>query len=102
VFQKVPKMKVLLFTFVFFINGILQVFSQNCAEAPTPALKIVCEQIHRWDKNARSAPPVTTKIALPPAIPGGFGPMIAAELAPIASSPSQCMDLGNPTFPHFL
>uniref|UniRef100_A0AC35FYI9 ShKT domain-containing protein n=1 Tax=Panagrolaimus sp. PS1159 TaxID=55785 RepID=A0AC35FYI9_9BILA len=87
-------MKVLLFTFVFFINGILQVFSQNCAEAPTPALKIVCEQIHRWDKNARSAPPVTTKIALPPAIPGGFGPMIAAELAPIASSPSQCMDLG--------
>lgn len=25
----------------------------NCAEAPTPAAKIVCEQLHSWDKNAR-------------------------------------------------
>jgi hypothetical protein len=25
----------------------------DCAAAPTSALKIVCEQLHRWDKNAR-------------------------------------------------
>lgn len=66
----------------------------NCAEAPTAAARIVCEQLHRWDTNARSAPPVTTKMALPPAIPGLPTPKLAAELAPIASSPYQCMDLG--------
>ncbi|KAI1721618.1 common central domain of tyrosinase domain-containing protein [Ditylenchus destructor] len=66
----------------------------NCAEAPTAAARIVCEQLHKWDTNARSAPPVTTKVALPPAIPGLPAPMMAAELAPIASSPYQCMDLG--------
>lgn len=25
----------------------------NCANAPTPALNIVCEQLYRWDKNSR-------------------------------------------------
>lgn len=25
----------------------------DCSEAPTSALKIICEQLHRWDKNAR-------------------------------------------------
>ncbi|KAH7697070.1 CBN-TYR-4 protein [Aphelenchoides avenae] len=64
----------------------------NCAQAPTPAARIVCEQLHRWDTNARSAPPVTTKLALPPSIPGM--PQIAAELAPVAATPYQCMDLG--------
>uniref|UniRef100_A0A7E4ZX04 ShTK domain protein n=1 Tax=Panagrellus redivivus TaxID=6233 RepID=A0A7E4ZX04_PANRE len=66
----------------------------NCAEAPTPALKIVCEQLHRWDKNARAAPPVTATLTLPPAIPGQPTPLISAELAQVATSPYQCMDLG--------
>lgn len=25
----------------------------NCAEAPTAAARIVCEQLHKWDANAR-------------------------------------------------
>uniref|UniRef100_A0AC34R0V6 Tyrosinase copper-binding domain-containing protein n=1 Tax=Panagrolaimus sp. JU765 TaxID=591449 RepID=A0AC34R0V6_9BILA len=80
---------VLFFICLDFVSG-----QSNCAEAPTPALKIICEQLHRWDKNARANPPVTAKLALPPAIPGAPTPLIAAELAPIASSPWQCMDLG--------
>ncbi|KAK0425739.1 hypothetical protein QR680_009353 [Steinernema hermaphroditum] len=66
----------------------------NCADAPTPALKIVCEQLHKWDAGARAAPPVAAKAAFAPALPGVPAPMIAAELAPIAISPYQCMDLG--------
>uniref|UniRef100_A0A915DFA9 Tyrosinase copper-binding domain-containing protein n=1 Tax=Ditylenchus dipsaci TaxID=166011 RepID=A0A915DFA9_9BILA len=66
----------------------------NCADAPTAAARIVCEQLHKWDTNARAAPPVSTKVALPPAIPGLPSPFMAAELAPIASTPYQCMDLG--------
>ena len=37
---------------------------------------------------------MTAKLALPPAIPGQPAPLIAAEIAPIASTPYQCMDLG--------
>ncbi|KAI3413414.1 hypothetical protein GPALN_010908 [Globodera pallida] len=67
---------------------------ENCAEAPNAALKKVCEQLYRWDKKAREAPPVEESIVLPPAIPGLETPLFAAELAPIATTPYQCMDLG--------
>lgn len=72
----------ILLTFLPFLHAQL-----DCSEAPTSALRIVCEQLHRWDTNARvgllyfyhlfdyhfrvkAAPPVETKIPLPPAIPG--------------------------------
>uniref|UniRef100_A0A914MUL4 Tyrosinase copper-binding domain-containing protein n=1 Tax=Meloidogyne incognita TaxID=6306 RepID=A0A914MUL4_MELIC len=76
-------------TFPSFINA-----QMDCSAAPTSALRIVCEQLHRWDKNAREAPAVTTSIPLPPAIPGLPAPLLAAELAPVASTPYQCMDIG--------
>nr|ANB41563.1 tyrosinase-like protein [Heterodera schachtii] len=65
-----------------------------CAKAPTKALRIVCTQLHRWDKNAREAPPVEEAIPKMPAIPGLDPGILAAELAPIAATPYQCMDLG--------
>lgn len=40
----------------------------------------------------QAKPPVGSFVALPPAIPGRSR-LIAAELAPITSSPYQCLDL---------
>ncbi|GMT17107.1 hypothetical protein PFISCL1PPCAC_8404, partial [Pristionchus fissidentatus] len=60
-----------------------------CAAAPNEAAKIVCRQLNKWDANARQA---STKkaIALPPGAMAGF----AAELAPIAASIYQCLEIG--------
>ncbi|GMT28773.1 hypothetical protein PFISCL1PPCAC_20070, partial [Pristionchus fissidentatus] len=60
-----------------------------CADAPTAAAKIVCRQLNKWDANAREA---STKkaVALPPGVMGG----LAAELAPIAASIYQCLEIG--------
>ncbi|VDP41938.1 unnamed protein product [Heligmosomoides polygyrus] len=65
-----------------------------CASAPTEAAKIMCHQLHKWDEQAR-AQASKKKIALPPGIAAAAagGRAIAAELAPIASSIYQCMDL---------
>ncbi|KAL6730885.1 hypothetical protein Aduo_001808 [Ancylostoma duodenale] len=62
-----------------------------CDSAPTPAAKAFCLQLHKWDEQAR-AQANKKKMALPPGVLGG-GKAIAAELAPIASSIYQCMDL---------
>ncbi|KAL3098847.1 hypothetical protein niasHT_024601 [Heterodera trifolii] len=56
-------------------------------------MRTLCEQLHRWDTNARASPPVDDKIPLPPAIPGLPAPTLAAEIAPVAATPYQCMDL---------
>ncbi|KHN76800.1 Putative tyrosinase-like protein tyr-3 [Toxocara canis] len=63
-----------------------------CGDAPTESARIICEQLRRWDEGARSRPPVPEFAAF---MPGRAGKprMIAAELAPIESSPYQCMDL---------
>ncbi|VDM51685.1 unnamed protein product [Angiostrongylus costaricensis] len=58
-----------------------------CASAPTESAKIICGQLHRWDEMARQA--FKKKSALPP----GAAATLPAELAPIASSIYQCMDL---------
>ncbi|GMS86017.1 hypothetical protein PENTCL1PPCAC_8192, partial [Pristionchus entomophagus] len=60
-----------------------------CADAPNEAAKITCRMLHKWDKNARAA---STKkaIALPPGVMAG----LAAELAPIAASIYQCLEIG--------
>uniref|UniRef100_A0AC35TI99 ShKT domain-containing protein n=1 Tax=Rhabditophanes sp. KR3021 TaxID=114890 RepID=A0AC35TI99_9BILA len=68
--------------------------AQDCSSAPTPALKILCNQIKKWDSGSRAAPQVTAKMALPPALPGMPPMPMAAELAPIARTAGQCMDLG--------
>lgn len=39
---------------LFIILFLNKVYAQlNCADAPTSAAKIVCEQLHSWDKNTR-------------------------------------------------
>ncbi|XGW23343.1 hypothetical protein V3C99_005520 [Haemonchus contortus] len=63
-----------------------------CASAPTPAAKVICRQLHKWDEAARKKAAKKTLVALPPGIAAGKN-AIAAELAPIASSIYQCMDL---------
>ncbi|ETN68509.1 hypothetical protein NECAME_05592 [Necator americanus] len=61
-----------------------------CDSAPNPTAKAFCLQLHKWDEQARKEAS-KKRIALPPGIKGKA--MIAAELAPIASSIYQCMDL---------
>ncbi|KAK6729930.1 hypothetical protein RB195_006777 [Necator americanus] len=61
-----------------------------CDSAPNPTAKAFCLQLHKWDEQARREAS-KKRIALPPGIKGKA--MIAAELAPIASSIYQCMDL---------
>uniref|UniRef100_A0A914HRA4 ShKT domain-containing protein n=1 Tax=Globodera rostochiensis TaxID=31243 RepID=A0A914HRA4_GLORO len=65
-----------------------------CADAPSGWHKRMCQQLYRWDKNARDAPPVTDKVVLPPAIPGMPAPELAGDLAPVPANSDQCMDLG--------
>lgn len=64
-----------------------------CADAPTESAHIICEQLRRWDKNTRERPPVGNTAAFMPGI-AGRQHKIAVEMAPIASTPYQCMDLG--------
>ncbi|KAL3100929.1 hypothetical protein niasHS_001389 [Heterodera schachtii] len=64
-----------------------------CADAPSKWHKRMCEQLYRWDKNAREAPPVTDHVVMPPAIPG-MPTMFAADLAAVPMNSYQCMDLG--------
>uniref|UniRef100_A0A0M3IBJ1 Tyrosinase_Cu-bd domain-containing protein n=2 Tax=Ascaris TaxID=6251 RepID=A0A0M3IBJ1_ASCLU len=63
-----------------------------CGDAPTESARIICEQLRKWDEGARSRPPVPEIATFMPGL-AGKPRMIAAELAPIASSPYQCMDL---------
>uniref|UniRef100_A0A914RCA3 Uncharacterized protein n=1 Tax=Parascaris equorum TaxID=6256 RepID=A0A914RCA3_PAREQ len=63
-----------------------------CGDAPTESARIICEQLRKWDEGARSRPPVPEIATFMPGL-AGRPRMIAAELAPIASSPYQCMDL---------
>ncbi|KAL3100944.1 hypothetical protein niasHS_001404 [Heterodera schachtii] len=68
---------------------------ENCENAPNKTLKKICEQLYRYDKKAREVIlDEEETIILPPAIPGLETPIFAAELAPIAATPYQCMDLG--------
>ncbi|VDK68512.1 unnamed protein product [Litomosoides sigmodontis] len=69
-----------------------QEFLNPCIDAPTASARVICNQLHEWDRQARAKPPVGSFAVLPPAIPGR-NQMIAAQLAPITSTPHQCMDL---------
>ncbi|VDK51355.1 unnamed protein product [Gongylonema pulchrum] len=73
-------------------SEIAQELPNPCADAPSESARIICEQLHKWDRQARAKPPVGSLAALPPAIPGKMR-LVAAELAPITASPYQCMDL---------
>lgn len=64
----------------------------NCSDAPTPSLKIVCEQIHKWDEHTRSLMPAQSRLVLPPGVSSLSG--FAADLNPIARTAFQCMSLG--------
>uniref|UniRef100_A0A1I7WK44 Secreted protein n=1 Tax=Heterorhabditis bacteriophora TaxID=37862 RepID=A0A1I7WK44_HETBA len=80
----------LLWGIVVFSIGLVQTEDDVCDSAPNDAAKIMCMQLHQWDESARSA---RKKIALPPGLLGMIGTSIIADLAPIASSIYQCMDL---------
>uniref|UniRef100_A0A8R1TKT0 ShKT domain-containing protein n=1 Tax=Onchocerca volvulus TaxID=6282 RepID=A0A8R1TKT0_ONCVO len=67
-------------------------FPNPCDNAPTPSARVICNQLHEWDRQARAKPPVGPVAVLPPGIPGKSR-MIAAQLAPVTSTPYQCMDL---------
>ncbi|VDM95248.1 unnamed protein product [Thelazia callipaeda] len=71
---------------------VAQELPNPCADAPTESAQIVCEQLHKWDKEARAKSPVGSLAPLPPAIAGKIQ-MVAAELSPISSTPYQCLDL---------
>ncbi|VDN51144.1 unnamed protein product [Dracunculus medinensis] len=63
-----------------------------CDDAPTEVARIICHQLRQWDEKARAQPPVSSFAAFMPGLPGK-GRKIAAELAPMATSPYQCMNL---------
>ncbi|WKX91862.1 hypothetical protein Q1695_010135 [Nippostrongylus brasiliensis] len=82
----------------FLVIAIVAQAQDDCNSAPTEAAKIMCRQLRRWDEAARAQAAKKKTVALPPgfeAMAGmaGAGRAIAAELAPIASSIYQCMDL---------
>ncbi|RCN43576.1 common central domain of tyrosinase [Ancylostoma caninum] len=61
----------------------------DCSKAPSEALRIVCQQLQRWDDGARKTPAPTS--VKPPSIGGKV--QLAADFAPIASNMYQCMDI---------
>ncbi|KIH60512.1 shTK domain protein [Ancylostoma duodenale] len=65
------------------------VTSIDCSKAPSEALRIVCQQLQRWDDGARKSPAPTS--VKPPSIGGKA--QLAADFAPIASNMYQCMDI---------
>uniref|UniRef100_A0A915Q5D0 receptor protein-tyrosine kinase n=1 Tax=Setaria digitata TaxID=48799 RepID=A0A915Q5D0_9BILA len=86
---------------------VAQEFLNPCADAPSASARVICNQLHEWDRQARkwnlrndeyslaqlqAKPPVGSFAVLQPAIPGRSR-IIAAELAPITSTPYQCLDL---------
>ncbi|CAA95805.2 Putative tyrosinase-like protein tyr-3 [Caenorhabditis elegans] len=69
---------------------IFEVNSQlDCSKAPTPAIRIMCNQIQRWDQKARATPSLSGDVKTP----GIAGKAMAAEFSPIASNVFQCMDI---------
>ncbi|MCP9257945.1 hypothetical protein DINM_001113 [Dirofilaria immitis] len=74
------------------LADLAQEFPNPCDDAPSASARIICNQLHEWDRQARAKPPVGSVAVLPPAIPGR-NRMIAAQLAPITSTPYQCLDL---------
>ncbi|VDM81735.1 unnamed protein product [Strongylus vulgaris] len=82
-------LRVCIFFWATVICGLTVVNSLDCSTAPTEALRIVCQQIARWDESSRKTPPPTS--VKPPAIAGKA--QLAAEFAPIASNMYQCMDM---------
>uniref|UniRef100_A0A914EAR5 ShKT domain-containing protein n=1 Tax=Acrobeloides nanus TaxID=290746 RepID=A0A914EAR5_9BILA len=81
----------LIFTILLGFVPLETVGQGSCAQAPNPSARIICEQLHKWDTNARSVPPKPKAPTLP-AIPGQAA-LVGAELAQIPTSPYQCMDL---------
>ncbi|EYC33475.1 hypothetical protein Y032_0002g818 [Ancylostoma ceylanicum] len=77
----------LLWTTVF--AWITVITSIDCSKAPSEALRIVCQQLQRWDDGARKTPAPTS--VKPPSIGGKA--QLAADFAPIASNMYQCMDI---------
>lgn len=72
---------------------------QDCSQAPSEMLKIMCEQLKRWDNSAReeqSKPQAPPKSVQPPGIPGQeadpMGVGIQAGAAPIPHSPYECKE----------
>ncbi|PIC51125.1 hypothetical protein B9Z55_001766 [Caenorhabditis nigoni] len=61
----------------------------DCSKAPTDAIRIVCNQIQRWDQKARTTPTLSADVKTP----GIAGQAMAAEFSPIASNVFQCMDI---------
>ncbi|VDM10190.1 unnamed protein product [Wuchereria bancrofti] len=74
------------------VADLAQEFLNPCADAPSVSARVICNQLHEWDRQARAKPPVGSSAVSPPAIPGRSR-MIAAQLAPITSTPYQCLDL---------
>ncbi|VDO69892.1 unnamed protein product [Heligmosomoides polygyrus] len=70
------------------LQGVTVVSSIDCSQAPTEALRTVCQQLQRWDDGARIPAPALVK---PPSIAGQA--QLAADFAPIASNMYQCMDI---------
>ncbi|KIH45938.1 hypothetical protein ANCDUO_24012 [Ancylostoma duodenale] len=67
-----------------------------CNRAPTPALRIICQQITNWDANTRNVRPTTRTSVLAPG-PAGLA-VGAFTVSAVASSTSpttayECMDI---------
>ncbi|VDO23215.1 unnamed protein product [Haemonchus placei] len=71
------------------LSLVVAALSIDCNQAPSEALRIVCQQLQRWDENSRKTPSAIS--VKPPAIAGQ--PQMAADFAPIASNMYQCMDI---------
>uniref|UniRef100_A0A183C152 Tyrosinase_Cu-bd domain-containing protein n=1 Tax=Globodera pallida TaxID=36090 RepID=A0A183C152_GLOPA len=76
-------------------KGIVSSNVDPCDAAPTKSQHFVCQKLFKWDKNARAAPPLLSAIPKMPSIAGVPPPdFLVGDLAPIAATPYQCMDLG--------
>ena len=62
----VKNKRILIAYFTFSLAFINDVYAQkDCSQAPTAALRVLCEQLHRWDTNAR----VTLQLAIVSLLP---------------------------------
>ncbi|KHJ87780.1 common central domain of tyrosinase [Oesophagostomum dentatum] len=69
----------------------VSVYSQNCNNAPTASLQVICNQIAAWSLSSRAISPVSPQSV---AAPGAAGPGFSALAASVNPTTAQeCMDI---------
>ncbi|KAI6185422.1 putative tyrosinase-like protein tyr-3 [Aphelenchoides besseyi] len=68
----------------------------DCSKAPSESLRVVCQQINNWDKNARAAStPEKDGIVLPPGTNETEMTFSVMTIPEVAATAEECMTLGQ-------